>query len=72
MDKIVCVHHVDKGAFQKGNIEHDPEEVVLVFDRDPNYEELVKKVRIELNWIDPNDVVELVGRHNVSFRMQTR
>ena len=49
MDKIVCVHHVDKCGFQKGNIEHDPEEVVLVFDRDPNYEELVKKVRIELN-----------------------
>ena len=29
MDKVVSVHHVDKGAFQKGNIEHDPEEVVL-------------------------------------------
>ena len=32
----------------------------------------MKKVRIELNWIDPNDVFELEGRHNVSFGMQTR
>src|SRR5664279_4030819 len=72
MDKIVSVHHVDKDAFLKGNIEHDPEEVVLVFDRNPNYAEVVEKVRIELNWMDPNDVVELEGRHNVGSGMHSR
>ena len=40
MDKIVSIHHVEKGAFQNGNIENDPEEVVLVFDRNPDYEDL--------------------------------
>jgi hypothetical protein len=40
---------VDKDAFLKGNIEPDPEEIDLVFDRSPNYAEVVAQVRIELN-----------------------
>lgn len=41
MKRIVHVHHVDKDAFLKGNIEPDPEELDLVFDRSPNYAEVV-------------------------------
>ena len=58
MERLVSVHHVDKEAFLKGNIDHDLEEIVVLFDRSPNYVELVEKVRIALNWKDPNDVVE--------------
>ena len=72
MERLVSVHHVDKEAFLKGNIDHDPEEIVVLFDRSPNYVELVEKVRIALNWKDPNDLVQLEGRHNVGFGMHTR
>ena len=72
MERLVSVHHVDKEAFLKGNIDHDPEEIVVLFDRSPNYVELMKKVRIALNWKDPNDLVQLEGRHNVGFGMHTR
>jgi hypothetical protein len=45
--------------FLKGSIEPDPEELDLVFDRSPNYAEVVAQVRIDLNWNEPNDGVEL-------------
>ncbi|KAK1608864.1 hypothetical protein QYE76_032537 [Lolium multiflorum] len=71
MERIVHVHHVEKDAFLKGNIEPDPEEVDLVFDLSPSFAEVVAQVRVELNWNEPNDgVVE--GRHNVGFGMHTR
>ena len=66
------MHHVDKEAFFKGNVEHDPEEKVVVFDRSPNYVEVVAKVRIALNWMDLNDIVCLEGRHNVGFGPHSR
>ena len=72
MERIVHVHHVDKDAFFEGNIEPDPEEVDLVFDRSPSYVEVVAQVRIDLNWNEPNDGVELKGRHNVGFGMHIR
>ncbi|KAK1662919.1 hypothetical protein QYE76_051078 [Lolium multiflorum] len=59
-------------AYIKGNIEPDPEEVELVFDRSPNYAEVVAQVRSDLNWNEPNDGVELEGRHNVGFGMHIR
>ena len=71
MERMVSVHHVDKDAFLKGNVEHDPEEKVLVFDRSPNYAEVVEKVRLAFNWTNPNDVVTLEGRHNVGFGMHS-
>jgi hypothetical protein len=37
MARIVHVHHVDKDSFLKGNIDPDPDEVDLVFERSPNY-----------------------------------
>ncbi|KAK1648654.1 hypothetical protein QYE76_066459 [Lolium multiflorum] len=72
MERIVHVHHVEKDAFLKGNIEPDPEEVDLVFDLSPSFAEVVAQVRVELNWNEPNDGVELEGRHNVGFGMHTR
>jgi hypothetical protein len=72
MARIVHVHHVDKDAFLKGNIEPDPDELDLVFERSPNYAEVLEQVRIDLNWMDPSDVVELEGRHNVGFGMHSR
>ncbi|KAK1680243.1 hypothetical protein QYE76_041091 [Lolium multiflorum] len=72
MERIVHVHHVDKDAYLKGNIEPDPEEVDLVFDLSPSFAEVVAQVRVELNWNEPNDGVELEGRHNVGFGMHTR
>ncbi|KAK1612698.1 hypothetical protein QYE76_036371 [Lolium multiflorum] len=71
MERIVHIHHVDKDAFLKGNIEPDPEEVDLVFDLSPSIAE-VAQVRVELNWNEPNDGVELEGRNNVGFGMHTR
>jgi hypothetical protein len=50
----------------------DPEEVDLVFDLSPSFAEVVAQVRVELNWNEPNDGVELEGRHNVGFGMHTR
>ncbi|KAK1678632.1 hypothetical protein QYE76_039480 [Lolium multiflorum] len=72
MERIVHVHHVDKDAYLKGNIEPDPEEVDLVFDLSPSFAEVVAQVRVDLNWNEPNDGVELEGRHNVGFGMHTR
>ena len=72
MERIVHLHHVDKDAFLKGNIEPDPDEHDLVFDRSPNYAEVLKQVRIVLHWNEPCDVVELEGRHNVGFGMHIR
>ena len=43
MEKFVSVHHVDKGSFLRGNVEHDPEKVVLMFDSNPKYTEVVEK-----------------------------
>ena len=72
MSRIVHVHHVDKDAFLKGNMEPDPDEVDLVFERSPTYAEVLKQVRIELNWMDPSDVVELEGRHNAGHGVHLR
>ena len=63
------VHHGDKDAFLKGNIEPDPDEHDMVFDSGPSYAKLLQQVRKDLNWMDPSDIVELEGRHNVSFGM---
>src|SRR3954465_14198776 len=69
MARIVHVHHVDKDAFLRGNIEPDLDELDLVFERTPTYDEVLEQLRIELKWMDPNDFVELEGRHNVGFGM---
>ena len=66
------VHHGDKDAFLKGNIEPDPDEVGMVFDNSPSCAELLQQVRKDLNWMDPSDIVELEGRHNVGFGMHIR
>ncbi|KAE8798499.1 hypothetical protein D1007_26174 [Hordeum vulgare] len=68
----VYVHHVDKDAFLKGNIDRDPDELDMVFDLCPSYGELLEQVRKDLNWMDPSDVVEFGGRHNVGFGMHIR
>ncbi|KAE8786557.1 hypothetical protein D1007_39536 [Hordeum vulgare] len=44
----------------------------MVFDLCPSYGELLEQVRKDLNWMDPSDVVEFDGRHNVGFRMHIR
>ncbi|KAE8798371.1 hypothetical protein D1007_26467 [Hordeum vulgare] len=54
----VYVHHVDKDAFLKGNIDPDPDELDMVFDLCPSYGELLEQVRKDSNWMDPSDVVE--------------
>ena len=56
----------------KGNVENDSEEKVLVFGHSPSYAEVVGRVRIVLNWTDPNDVLSLEGRYNVGFGMHLR
>jgi hypothetical protein len=43
-----------------------------VFERSPTYVEVFEQVRIELDWIDPSDIVELEGRHNAGFGMHVR
>ncbi|KAE8767197.1 hypothetical protein D1007_61472 [Hordeum vulgare] len=68
----VYVHHVDKDAFLKGNIDPDPDELDMVFDFCPSYAELLEQVRKDLNWVDPSDVVEFDGRHNVGLGMHIR
>ncbi|KAE8776320.1 hypothetical protein D1007_51080 [Hordeum vulgare] len=68
----VYIHHVDKDAFLKGNIDPDPDELDMVFDLCPSYAELLEQVRKDLNWMDPSDVVEFAGRHNVGFGMHIR
>ena len=72
MAKIVHVHHVDKDAFLKGNIEPDPDEVALVFEHSPTYADVLKQVRIELNWLGTSDGVELEGRHNAGHGVHLR
>ena len=72
MARIVHVHHVDRDAFLKGNMEPDPDELALVFEQSPNYAQLVKQVRTELNLVDQNDVVELEGRHNAGHGVHLR
>ena len=67
----VYVHHVDKEAFLKGNVETDPDELDMVFDSSPSYAEVLKPVRKDLNWMDPSDIVELEGRHNVGLLCHT-
>ncbi|KAE8807086.1 hypothetical protein D1007_16629 [Hordeum vulgare] len=44
----------------------------MVFDFCPSYVELLEQVRKDLNWMDPSDVVEFDGRHNVGFGMHIR
>ncbi|KAE8812601.1 hypothetical protein D1007_10297 [Hordeum vulgare] len=44
----------------------------MVFDFCPSYVELLEQVRKDLNWMDPSDVVEFDGRHNVGFKMHIR
>ena len=68
----VFVHHGDKDAFLKGNKEPDPDEFDMVFDSSPSYAELLQQVRKDLNWMDPSDIIELEGRHNVGFGMHIR
>ncbi|KAE8807230.1 hypothetical protein D1007_16452 [Hordeum vulgare] len=68
----VYVRHVDKDAFLKGNIDPDPDELDMVFDLCPSYGELLEQVRKDLNWMDPSDIVEFDGRHNVGFGMHIR
>ncbi|KAE8778828.1 hypothetical protein D1007_48147 [Hordeum vulgare] len=68
----VYVHHVDKDAFLNGNIDPDLDELDMVFDLCPSYGELLEQVRKDLNWMDPSDVVEFDGRHNVGFGMHIR
>ncbi|KAE8821027.1 hypothetical protein D1007_00864 [Hordeum vulgare] len=68
----VYVHHVDKDAFLKGNIDPDPDELDMVFDLCPSYGELLEQVRKDLNLMDSSDVVEFDGRHNVGFGMHIR
>ena len=72
MSRIVHVHHVDKDAFLKGNLETDPDELAIVFEQSPTYDEVLKQVRIDLNWMEPNDVVELEGRHNAGHGVHLR
>ena len=56
---------MDKANFLKGNADCvDIEEVVMVFVTTSTYVEVVKRVRMDLKWMDPSDVIELVGRYN--------
>src|ERR1041385_5114919 len=72
MARIVNVHHVDKGAFIKGNVEVDLEEIAMVFENIPTYAEVVERCKEELKWTHRNYVVELEGRHNVGFGLHLR
>ena len=65
----VFVHHVEKDALLKGNIEPDPDELDMVFESSPSYVGVLEQVRKDLNWMDPSDIGELEGRHNVGFGM---
>ena len=66
---FVFVHHGDKDTFLKGNIEPDLDKLDMVFDSSPSYAELLQQVWKDLNWMDPSDIIELEGRHNVGFGM---
>ena len=54
------------------SVETDPDELDMVFESSPSYAELLKQVRKDLNWMDPSDVVEFEGRHNVGLGMHIR
>ena len=69
-DRLVNVHYLDKASFVT-KIASDNEEVV-VFDTSPSYDEVVIKVRDKLNWMDPNDKVELIGRYDVGVGTKSR
>ena len=43
-----------------------------MFEHSPTYAEVLRQVRIELNWMDPSDVVELEGRHNAGHGVHLR
>ena len=70
MDKLVNLHYVDKDAFF--NINTDNDEEVLVFDTSPTYEEILGKVTSVLKWMNPNNVVKLVGRYDVGVGSKSR
>jgi hypothetical protein len=71
MARIVNVHHIDKASCLKGNVDCvDPDEVVMVFSTSSTYAEVVERVVMDLKWIEPSDVYELVGRYNVGFGHQ--
>ncbi|KAE8797907.1 hypothetical protein D1007_26921 [Hordeum vulgare] len=44
----------------------------MLFESSPSYGDVLEQVRKNLNWMDPSDVVEFEGRHNVGFGMHTR
>ena len=67
----VCSSWGQRPLFER-HIEPDPDELDMVFDSSPNYAELLQQVRKDLNWMDPSDIVELEGRHNVGFGMHIR
>src|ERR1041385_7790669 len=71
MARLVNVHYLDKTAFFSNNVDDDDEKV-LVFNASPSYVELVEKVRGVLNWMDPNDRVELIGRYDVGVGSKSR
>ena len=53
----VYVHHVDKEAFLKGNVEADPDELDMVFESSPSYVEVLEQVRKDFNWMNPSYIV---------------
>jgi hypothetical protein len=53
MTRIVHVHHVDKDKYLNGNIEPNPDDLDLLFERSSTYAEVLEQVRIELDWMDP-------------------
>ncbi|KAE8791564.1 hypothetical protein D1007_34022 [Hordeum vulgare] len=68
----VYLHHVDKDAFLKGNIDPDPDKLDMVFECSPSYAELLEQLRKDFNWMDPSDVIECDGRHTVRFGRHIR
>ncbi|KAE8807460.1 hypothetical protein D1007_16246 [Hordeum vulgare] len=42
----------------------------MVFECSPSYAELLEQLRKDLKWMDPSDVIEFDGRHNMGFGMQ--
>ena len=64
------VHYLDKAAFMDGNA--DEGEEAMVFDTSPSYDDIVVKVRNILNWINPSDVVKLIGRYDVGVGVKSR
>ena len=69
-DRLVNVHYLDKASFVTKTASDNEE--VLVFDTSPSYDEVVIKVRDKLNWMDPNEKVELIGRYDVGVGAKSR